>query len=810
MTIMASIVVNNNSKSIDREFDYIIPSNYEDILKIGMRVIVPFGNGNKSTEGYVVKISDIVPNKDIKFKYISDIIDFELQDTQFTSEMIELAYFLRESCHCTLSEAFRTIGPSGTIHKENIYLRIKNSKLKISSKHMNIIQHLQEEKFTDLKTLNKSMEHDIPRAELFKMEKLGALEIKIEMEKNVNIKTIDEYEINNKSLCMQFIENPPARLNKQALVLRGIMEEANSLNQAEICSKFSCSVGIIKALEDKNLIIKVKKELYRNPFNKSYSYGKFELTEDQRLAIQNILKCYSNGKNISLIHGVTGCGKTEIYLNLIEQFMKDGFGAIVLVPEISLTPQTVERFKGRFGEVVAVLHSRLSEGEKFDEWRRIKNGDVKVVVGARSAIFAPIHNLKVIIIDEEHEYSYKSEVSPKYVTSEIAIHRAEYNKGLLILGSATPSIESYHKASIGLYNLVEIKKRVENISMPTVKIIDMRDELRNGNKSMFSMELYNSIEENIQLGNQTILFLNRRGYSTFISCRACGYICKCNNCDVSLTYHIGNDRLSCHFCGTITRTPKICPVCGSKYIKHFGAGTEKIQEEIKKCFPSARVLRMDMDTTRKKGEHERIYNEFKDNKADILIGTQMISKGMDFKNVTLVGVIAADTSLNIPDFRSSERTFQLLTQVSGRAGRGEKEGKVIVQTYEPEHYSVIFASRHDYKSFYNKEIEIREFLNNPPFSDIIYVLLTSEIEAELIKYSMTLKNAFSSYGSNIKVEVLGPTPCHITKIKNNYRFHMIFKGNVSSIFNEIYNKISKTLENSKINFGFDINPISMI
>jgi primosomal protein N' (replication factor Y) len=810
MTIMASIVVNNNSKSVDREFDYIIPSSYEDILKIGMRVIVPFGNGNKSTEGYVVNISHSVPNKDIKFKYISDIVDFELQDTQFTSEMIELAYFLRESCHCTLSEAFRTIGPNGTIHKENIYLRIKNSKLEISSKHMNIIQHLQEEKFTELKTLNKSLEHDIPRAELFKMEKLGVLEIKIEMEKNISIKTIDEYVISNKSLCIEFIENPPARLNKQAFVLRGIMEEDNPLNQADICSKFSCSVGIIKALEDKNLIIKVKKELYRNPFSRSYSYGKLELTEDQRHAIQNILTCYSNGKNISLIHGVTGCGKTEIYLNLIEQFMKDGFGAIVLVPEISLTPQTVERFKGRFGDVVAVLHSRLSEGEKFDEWRRIKNGNVKVVVGARSAIFAPVHDLKIIVIDEEHEYSYKSEVSPKYVTSEVAIHRAEYNKGLLILGSATPSIESYHKARIGLYNLVEITKRVENISMPTVKIIDMRDELRNGNKSMFSVELYNSIEKNIQIGNQTILFLNRRGYSTFISCRACGYICKCNNCDVSLTYHIGNDRLSCHYCGIITRAPKICPVCGSKYIKHFGAGTEKIQEEIKRCFPLARVLRMDMDTTRKKGEHERIYNEFKDNKADILIGTQMISKGMDFKNVTLVGVIAADTSLNIPDFRSSERTFQLLTQVSGRAGRGEKEGKVIVQTYEPEHYSVIFASKHDYKNFYNKEIEIRKFLNNPPFSDIIYVLLTSEIETELIKYSAALKNTFSSYGSNIKVEVLGPTPCHITKIKNSYRFHMIFKGNVSSIFDEIYNKISKTLENSKINFGFDINPISMI
>lgn len=808
MTKMASVIVNNTSKNVDREFDYIIPSNYEDILRVGMRVIIPFGNGNKFMEGYVVKITDNLVKQGIRYKKIFDIGDAEIL---FNSEMMDLAYYLKEEYHCTLSEAFRLIMPSGTSLKENLYLKIKNEGYEIqNSRYNNIIKNLNKEKFVELKQLNKIMGISISRADLFEMERQGILEIKKEMTQNINIKTSKIYVPNDLEVCEKFIMNPPLRLKKQAEVLKKIIDSNLLLTQREICEKFGCSPGIIKALEDKEYLIKTQKELYRNPFSHEYSYGKFTLTKDQISAIDNIMNNYLQGKNISLIHGVTGCGKTEIYLQLIEKFISDDFGAIVLVPEISLTPQTVERFKGRFGDIVAVLHSKLSEGEKYDEWRRIKKGEVRVVVGARSAIFAPINNLKIIIIDEEHEYSYKSEISPKYQTREVAEFRIKYNNGLLVMGSATPSIESYYKANNNIYNLVKIEKRVDDIALPSVKIIDMREELRNGNKSMFSGELFSAIEENITKGNQTILFLNRRGYSTFVSCRACGYKCKCNNCDVALTYHIGSNKLSCHYCGSEINAPKVCPNCGSKYIKHFGIGTEKIEEEIKKAFPSAIVLRMDMDTTRKKGEHERIYNEFKDNKADILIGTQMISKGMDFKDVTLVGVIAADTSLNIPDFRSAERTFQLLTQVSGRAGRGDKPGKVIVQTYEPENYSIILASKHDYINFYKKEVDIRKILNNPPFSDILYILLSSEEENELIKLSMELKRKFSVFDDNKEVEVLGPTPCHITKIKNNYRWHLVFKGKVIEYYDYIYKLISNELDGSKINFSMDINPNSMI
>lgn len=811
MDRMALIIVNNPSKNVDKEFNYLIPFEYEEILKIGMRVIVPFGNGNKPLEGYVVNIVDVTNATNItdkKFKYITDIVD---DDILFDDEMIKMAYFLREKYHCTLNEAFRTIMPSGTSLKENIYLKARPNNIEVKNKkYYNILQNLNMDKFTPLKDVIKLLGNNIARANIFDMERQGLIEVKRNMEQNVSIKTISIYIPSNIDKCMEFINNHPQRLEKQASLLQKIIESGLELSQIEICNKFNCSTSIIKALMDKNLLLKKSKELYRNPFNTEYSYGKFNLTADQVIAIENIMAAYAKGDNISLIQGVTGCGKTEIYLNLIEKFIKDGKSAIVLVPEISLTPQTVERFKGRFGDIVAVLHSKLSDGEKYDEWRRIRKGDVKVAIGARSAIFAPLKNLKIIVIDEEHEYSYKSEITPKYLTREVAEFRVKYNNGLLIMGSATPCIESYYKAVNGVFNLVEIRKRVDDIELPQVKIVDMRNELRDGNKSMFSRDLFDAIEENIEKGNQTILFLNRRGYSTFISCRACGYICKCSNCDVSLTYHIGNDKLSCHYCGIEDVPPKICPKCGSKYIKHFGAGTEKIEEEIKKSFPSARVLRMDMDTTRKKGEHERIYNEFKGNKADILIGTQMISKGMDFKDVTLVGVIAADTSLNLPDFRATERTFQLITQVAGRAGRGDKPGKVIVQTYEPENESIKLASKHDYKSFYKKELEIRRILNNPPFSDILYVLLSSENEAELIKYSRVLKKSFINFDKNPDVVVLGPTQCHISKIKNNFRWHIIFKGNVNNYYEDIYKIISKELTSCTVNFSMDINPFSMI
>lgn len=804
---VAAVIVDNSSREMDRAFDYGIPVSFQNKIRIGMRVVVPFGNGNKKLEGYVIELKNISDYPIERLKNIEDIIEDEII---FTDEMIELACYLKEEYNCTYLDAFRTIIPSGINLKENTYIKLnKNNPIKIEFKYQDIVKHLAPGRYINLKAVNKALGKNLQKSLLNEMERIGVIEIKSEMEQSVGVKTQDIYVLGEEASVNDFIINPGGRYKRQAEILSLIKTNRDNLCITDLCKKYGCSPSLIKSLEEKGLLIKKTVELTRSAFNKEYSYPKPVLTMDQQSAVGNILEEYKKGNNISLIHGVTGCGKTEIYLELVERFIDKGFDSIILVPEISLTPQTVERFRGRFGDTVAVLHSRLSEGERFDEWRRIKKGQVKVVVGARSAVFAPLENLKLIIIDEEHEYSYKSEVTPKYHTRNVAEYRAGFNKGLLVLGSATPSLESYHRALKGDYNLVEIAKRVDSRKMPQIMAVDMREELKNGNKSMFSRELFFGIKENLEKKQQTIIFLNRRGFSSFISCRSCGHVIKCSNCDVSLTYHMSGNRLMCHYCGIEDHVPAKCPSCGSKYIKHFGAGTEKVESEIKRYFPSARVLRMDLDTTRKKGDHERIYNQFKSNEADILIGTQMISKGMDFSDVTLVGVIAADISLNLPDFRASERTFQLITQVAGRAGRGDKEGRVIVQTYEPEHYSISFAKEHDYISFYNREIELRRILNNPPFSDILYVSLVSEKEEELIKYSMLLKGELKDYYGISGIDILGPTPCQISKIKNNYRWHMIFKGNVKIYYNEICEKIYMGIKGSSISCGIDINPYSM-
>lgn len=804
---IASIIIDNSSREVDRPFEYKIPTEFNDLVKIGIRVVVPFGKVNKHIEGYVIEVKNSSEYDIDKLKNIEDVLD---DTVYFDDEMTELAYFVKEKYNCTLSEAFNLILPSGIKFKEKLFFKLKDIDLElIDKKYKNIIPFLKKDSFIDLNQLKKISGVDYQVSTIYKMEREGIIDIKKEIVQNTRVKKIDIYTQGDIDLCNEFIKKYEVKRKKQVSVLKRIIINKDKLPLGELLVKYNCSSSIIKALVDAGVLIKSEKELYRNPSSKEFCYGRVNLTEDQREAIKSILQCYYNGKNISLIHGVTGCGKTEIYLNLVEKYINEGYGAIVLVPEISLTPQTLERFKGRFGDTVAILHSKLSSGERYDEWRRIKEGKVRVVVGARSAVFAPIKNLKLIIIDEEHEYSYKSESSPKYYTRDVAEFRINYKKGLMVLGSATPSLESYYKAINGEYNLIEIKSRVNNIKLPKIDIIDMREELKGGNKSIFSRELLKGIEENLKLGQQTILFLNRRGYSTFVSCRECGYVCKCTNCDVSLTYHINTDKLICHYCGMEYNNPKLCPKCKSKYIKYFGAGTEKIEKEVKANFPQARVLRMDMDTTRRKGQHEKIYNDFKSNKADILIGTQMISKGMDFKNVSLVGIIAADMTLNLPDFRAPERTFQLITQVSGRAGRGEVEGKVIVQTYDSEHYSILFAQNNDYKGFYNREIDYRRALNNPPFTDILYILLTSEKENELIKYCKELEKKLINLSVTRNIKMLGPSPCNVSKIKNLYRWHIIFKGNVypctKDINDIIYNSLVKD-----VSVSMDVNPYNMI
>lgn len=541
------------------------------------------------------------------------------------------------------------------------------------------------------------------------------------------------------------------------------------------------------------------------------TYSEKRLNDEQQLAVNRIL--YSDKKNF-LIHGVTGSGKTEIYMHLVSRMIEANREAIILVPEIALTPQMVERFKGRFGKDISVFHSKLSDGERYDEWLRVKMGKVKVAIGARSAIFLPFKNLGLIVIDEEHEGSYKSDSNPKYNARDIGELKCSIYNCKLVLGSATPSIESYYRCKIGEIDLISIKNRADGAALPEVEIVDMRQELLNNNRSIFSKNLYEAIEDRLNKKEQIILFLNRRGFSTFVSCRKCGYVFKCNNCDISLTYHSDGRKLMCHYCGSSQSVPNVCPECSSKYVKYFGVGTEKIEQEIKKYFPSANTLRMDFDTTRGKNSYEEIYNTFKNGKADILIGTQMVAKGLDFKNVTLVGVIAADLSLNLPDFRSAERTFQLITQVSGRAGRGEKKGEVIVQTYNSENYSIRYAAESDYESFYKEEIDLRENMDYPPFTDILLINMSSKNENLLIKniqnVGIFLKHELAK---SDKIKMLGPCPCEISKIKELYRWQIILKGKIERETGDNIRKIVYDLLKdvyNDIRVSIDINPNSLL
>ena len=588
-----------------------------------------------------------------------------------------------------------------------------------------------------------------------------------------------------------------------------IKEKDGELTKSEIINDYSLSSYSLNKLIENGYLLTEDRVVYRYNTRSYIEESKNVLNDEQKNAFNKILNSDKKG---FLLKGVTGSGKTEVYMNLVGETLKEGKSAIVLVPEISLTPQMIERFKGRFGKNVALFHSKLSQGERFDEWYRIKKGEARLVVGARSAIFLPLDNLGIIIIDEEHENTYKSEQNPKYSTKEVAKFLSEIKGCKYILGSATPSIETYYEALNGKLELVEIKNRVSNRPLPQMEIVDMREELKSRNLSLLSRSLYNEMKETLERKEQIILFLNRRGFSSFVSCRSCGYVFKCPECDLSMTYH-KNGYLICHYCGRAQREQKVCPECGSKYVKFFGAGTQRVEEEVKKYFPKARVMRMDVDTTRNKDSHENIYNAFKSGEGDVLIGTQMVSKGLDFKNVTLVGVLAADISLNIPDYRSSERTYQIITQVAGRAGRGEKKGKVVIQTYTPNSLSLQYAIENNYNDLYNEEIKVRKIMNYPPFSTIFLINSISKDERKLKEFMNKVGESLRKLlDSRENIQILGPVPCIITKLKDNYRWQIIIKGNLDNKLKlkikDILYELNKSVYN-EIRISMDINPNNM-
>ena len=559
------------------------------------------------------------------------------------------------------------------------------------------------------------------------------------------------------------------------------------------------SLSSLNTLIKKNILLEKKLEHYRLSYNEKIE-AKKELTNDQKLVVDEVLA--NTGYFPYLLFGVTGSGKTEVYMELIEDSLNKGKTSIVLVPEISLTPQMVLRFQKRFGDNIAAIHSALSDGEKYDEWRRIVSGEAKIVIGARSAIFAPLNNIGMIIIDEEHSDSYKQDDSnPRYNAKDIALLRGKYHNCPVIMGSATPSLEVFARAKKGVFKLLELPNRINGKSLPHINIVDM-NEMISKTKGHFSPVLLEAISARLLKNEQIILLLNRRGYSSFVTCKNCGYTFKCPNCDITLTYHKSSRTLRCHYCGYGTKVYDTCPECHEKSINDLGVGTEKIEEELNKLFPESKILRMDFDTTSRKGMHEKMIKDFKNHEYDILLGTQIVSKGLDFDNVTLVGVINADTSLNIPDFRSSETTFSLLAQVAGRAGRSDKEGEVVIQTFNPEHYAIQYTKRHDYLGFYNKEMSIRRELKYPPYYYICYVKISGKDNKYIYEESLKITKLF--HNKLINMKILGPSPCTIFKLNNIYRYGIILKYKSDEGLREVLNKVIEHYKDNR-NIKIDVN-----
>ena len=578
----------------------------------------------------------------------------------------------------------------------------------------------------------------------------------------------------------------------------------------------------LKALREKGAVEIYECEMRRRPsaLKSGEAAPDFSLMPGQQRAVDAITEAMDAGGGRFLLNGVTGSGKTEVYIRCIRHALAKGRGAIVLVPEIALTPQMVSWFHARFGDSAAVLHSGLSAGERYDEWRRIRFGEARVVVGARSAIFAPMENIGVVIVDEEHENTYQSEHKPRYDAREIAWRRAEANHASLVLGSATPSIASFMRAMPGVraenrLTLLEMRQRVQGRPLPEVDLVDMRAEFDRGNHSVFSGKLAQAMRECLDAGQQAMLFINRRGHSTFVSCRKCGYVVKCGQCDVSMTYHQAENLLKCHYCGASMPPPKNCPQCGSGYIKYFGAGTQKVAEEARKLFPDARIVRMDVDTTREKNAHEKILGRFRSGEANVLIGTQMIAKGLDFPNVTLVGVIAADMTLNLPDYRSTERTFQLITQVAGRAGRADKPGRVIVQTYDPDHYGIRLAAAQDYRAFYHKESAFRRSALYPPFTQIVRIVYSGKLEGEVQKAAQADEAALNQWldQKNMRADVvqLRCLQASISLLRGEHRWQLFLKIYFKGDLNAVCEKMQAMADAAPagVRADLEVNPVNL-
>lgn len=717
--MVVGVLVQLSSQNVDRVFDYLVPEHLIPSIKVGVRVLVPFGKQN--LEGFILEIKT---NSDRELKEIYSILD---KDVILNDELLLLGKEIQNTTLSTLISAYQVMLPKALKAKAGVT---------ISKKYQTF------------------------------------------------------YEIKDK----EYIPS--------SLAQRKILE---LFSEAKIISRkvlLEISSSALSTLLEKGVLSEIKEEDYRMKYDIKRDTKKV-LTKAQQNVVDSVL---NDQRHVPfLLFGVTGSGKTEVYMQIIEKVLKKGKTAIILVPEISLTPQMVEQFSNRFGNQIAALHSALSEGEKYDEWRRIARGEANIVIGARSAIFAPLKNIGIIIMDEENSDSYKQgDKNPRYHARDIAIWRGKYHSCPVLLGSATPSLESMARAQKGVYELVTLQERVNGKMLPEVEIIDMNQESKRSSYHITNTLLKN-LNDCIKRGDQAILFLNRRGFSTFVTCKNCSEVIKCPNCDITLTYHKSNKMLRCHYCGYATPLPKECPKCHENSLSDLGVGTEKIEEELHILLPSVKVLRMDVDTTSKKGAHKKMIDAFRNHEYDILLGTQIVAKGLDFSDVTLVGVINADTSLNIPDFRSSENTYSLLSQVAGRSGRSSKTGKVLIQTFNPDHYAISFVKHHDYLGFYNEEMKIRKRLGYPPFYFLCYLKISGKEADYLFQESLKIKRSLER---NLQyTTILGPTTLAVFKVNNIYRYGIILKYKKEDMLYDILLKIQNHYKNNhKIKVDIDFNP----
>lgn len=747
----AKVIIDSNSRFLDRSFTYKVPDKFIDNIQIATRVLVPFGKGDKTVVAFVYELVEEV-NTSYTIKEIIEIID---DRKLISNELMDLAFFMSKRYMSPIKACLKQVMPPTKVKDIKIFYENISDKSDEFLDFLNKKRELSEvsEKFKDYKKrLDYYLDNDLIKQTFdIKSSQRVSYEEIANLNDNINI------ELSSNA--------------KKQLEIVNYLKENGSTNIKKLLSETKSSKSSLDLLVKKSLVFISKIEKSKEISFVKSDYKKFDLNYEQEKAF-NLINEDRQGK--FLLYGVTGSGKTEIFLQVVEEILKEGKQAIILVPEISLTPQTIERFKGRFNEKIAIFHSNLTPKEKFNQWRMINNGEVNIAIGARSAIFAPFKNLGIIIIDEEHDQSYISSMDPKYHTAEIAKKRADYNSCNLILASATPSITSMQEVNKGELKLIKLENRVNN-NMPKVEIVDMKDELKASNYSMISRRLFNEISYNLENSEQTILFLNKVGHDSFTFCRSCGHVIKCEACDVAMTYHKHIDRLVCHYCGRTYKQPKICPICHSKKIKEFGAGTEKLEEEIRKLFPKANIMRMDSITATNKESYFKMYEGMKSNTIDILIGTQMIAKGLDFKNVSLVGIVSADLSLNVGDFKANETTFQLLTQVSGRAGRDKLDGRVIIQSYKPNNFVIQSSKNNDYNSFYNHELNLRKSFNYPPYKNIITIKIINESRSKTINVSKKLYKELVDKIYKDNVDIIGPNPCKISRINNKFRYNILIK-----------------------------------